>query len=418
MRAISPSVARRLAITRQGLAGVTQSGDRDGILETVRQLGCLQLDPTNVIAPSHRLVLWSRLGTYDATALESLQWETRQLFEYWAHAASIVLTEDYPLHRPRMQEWARAATSAWIHSKSWANRFRPWVKANAALKRHILGELRRRGALPSSAFEDRAAEAWKSSGWTAGRNVDRMLTYLWMSGRVAVAARQAGRRWWDLAERWLPAWTPRDRLSEKAVVRQAAQRSLRALGIARPIHIEHHFIPGRYPGLSDVLDELERTGQILPMHIEDGSASWPGTWYVHADDLPLLHDLERGVWQPRTTLLSPFDNLIRDRARTRTIFAFDYSIEIYVPAAKRKYGYYVLPILHSDRLIGRLDAVLDRKRQNLEVRAVYAEDRKADPVEGEAVASTIGDLAAFVKAKTVTLTKTVPAGWKRALNAL
>ena len=410
MRTISPTVARRLAIAGQSLAAPQGKGDAEGILAVVRQLGCLQLDPTNVVAPSHRLVLWSRLGAYDAAALDALQWDTRRLFQYWAHAASIVPTEDYPIHRRLMLAWARGDTG-------WGRRFKPWVQANATLKRHVLSEIRRRGPLQSSAFEDRSTRAWQSSGWTSGRNVDRMLAYLWMTGSVVVARRQAGRRWWYLAERWLPDWTPRQPLSEKEMVRQAAQRSLRALGIAREIHIQQHFIPGRFEGLGEVLAELQRSGDVEPVQIKDGSAGWPGTWYVHAKDLPLVDRLEAGDWQPRTTLLSPFDNLIRDRARTRTMFGFDYSIEIYVPAARRKYGYYVLPVLHDDRLIGRIDAALDRKRQNLELRAVYAENSKASSAEGATVASAVGELASFLRAKTVRPAGTIPPAWKRAFRS-
>ena len=342
--------------------------------------------------------------------METLQWQTRQLFEYWAHAASIVLTEDYPIHRRFMLAWSRGDMPG-------LDRFRPWVEANASLRRHVLSELRRRGPLPAAAFEDRSARAWRSSGWTAGRNVDRMLAYLWMTGRVVVARRESGRRWWELARRWLPEWTPRQRLSEKEVVRQAAQRSLRALGVARPIHIQQHFISGRYPGLAEVLQQLQRLGEILPVQIKDGSDSWPGTWLVHSKDLPLVDALERGDWQPRTTLLSPFDNLIRDRARTRMMFDFDYSIEIYVPVARRKYGYYVLPILHGDRLIGRVDAALDRKRQNLDLRAVYAEASRASPADGAATTSAIAELGGFLGAKTITPTGTIPPAWKRTFSS-
>ena len=410
MRTISPTVARRLAIVGQRLDARKRTGDAQGILALVRQLGCLQLDPTSVVAPSHRLVLWSRLGTYNAAALEALQWETRQLFQYWAHAASIVPTEDYPIHRRFMLAWASGETG-------WGRRLKPWVQANAALKRHVLLELRRRGPLPASAFEDRSARAWQSSGWTSGRNVDRMLAYLWMSGRVVVARREAGRRWWDLAERWLPDWTPRHPLSEKEMVRQAAQRSLQALGVAREIHIQQHFIPGRFVGLGEVLSQLQRSGDVLPVQIKDSSENWPGTWYVRAKDLPVLERLQRGDWHPRTTLLSPFDNLIRDRTRTRAMFGFDYSIEIYVPASRRKYGFYVLPILHGDRLIGRIDAAVDRKQQNLDLRAVYAEDGRASSAEGAAAAAAVAELAGFLRAKTVTQSGTIAPAWKRAFRS-
>ena len=409
MRVISPTVARRLAITGQRLAGPRLAPTAEGIIELFRQLGCIQLDPTNVVAPTHRLVLWSRLGDHDPAVLEHLRWETRQLFEYWAHAASIVMTEDYPIHRRLMLDWNRGTTP-------WIRQFRLWVTANSALRRHVVSELRRRGPLPASEFEDRSVRAWRSSGWTAGRNIDRMLSFLWVSGVVVVAGRQGGKRWWELAERWLPAWTPKERLGQREVVRRATQRLLRALGVARQTDIARHFIPDRYEGLSEVLASLERSGIVLPVRIEDQSERWPGRWLIHADDVPVLEPLEREEWQPRTTLLSPFDNLIRDRARTRLMFGFDYTIEIYVPAARRKYGYYVLPILDGDRFIGRIDAAVDRKQNALLLRAVHSEDGRLPRESGVAAAGTIRKLATFVGAKDITPTGIVPSGWKPAFR--
>ena len=409
MRKISPAVARRLAITAQQLAGERPPTDADGILALVRKLGCLQLDPTNVVAPSHRLVLWSRLGNYQLDALATLQWERRQLFEYWAHAASIVLTEDYPLHRGLMVAWRRGETA-------WARRYRQWIRDNQALRRHVIRELRKRGPLPAAAFEDRSERAWQSSGWSSGRNVDRMLANLWLSGVVVVARREAGRRWWELAERWMPEWTPRQALPERAIVYRAAQRSLRALGIGRARDIDRHFIAGRYPGLAATLNRLLRERTIVEVEVRDGNQSWPGSWYVHADDLALLDQLESKEWQPRTTLLSPFDNLIRDRDRTRLIFGFDYTIEIYVPAAKRKFGYYVLPVLHGDRLIGRMDAAVDRKQGELRIRALYSENGHRSRDAGAAIAAAITDLAAFSGARTITSATALPAEWKSALR--
>ena len=171
MRRISVLSARRLAVAAQRLTGPPPGGK--AMLEIVRQLGCLQLDPVSAVTPSHRLVLWSRLGAYDPAELDRLLWTDRRLFEYWAHAASIVLTEDYPIHRETMRRYARGETS-------WSGRVQGWVRENAALRAHVLQELRRRGPLPARVFEDRSAHAWASGGWNSGRNVDRMLAFLWM----------------------------------------------------------------------------------------------------------------------------------------------------------------------------------------------------------------------------------------------
>ena len=288
---------------------------------------------------------------------------------------------------------------------------RTWLAANQALRRSILRQLRASGPLPTSAIEDRAETAWQSSGWTAGRNVDRMLDVLWTQGRVMVAGRQGQQRVWDLAERWLPAWAPTRRPPEREVVRLAAQRSLRALGVATARDIDRHFTASRYPGLPTVLAGLERQGRVERVRVADDGAEWPGPWYVHADDLPLLERLEAGDWRPRTTLLSPFDNLIIDRERTQRLFGFHFRMEIYVPRAARRYGYYVLPVLHGDRLIGRVDPAMDRRRGRLVVNAVHAEP-DAPAAAGPAVAAALGELAAFLGADGVELRQPPPERWR------
>ena len=372
----------------------------------MRDLGCLQLDPTNAVARSHLLVLWSRLGAYDPAHLEALLWQQRQLFEYWAHAASIVLTEEYPIHHLRMRRHGTGDSDG-------ARQVREWMDANDALRRQILDTLHAQGPLPARAFDDTAAVPWRSSGWTGGRNVDRMLAFLWGQGKIMVAGRAGNQKLWDTAERHLPAWTPREELDEREVVRRAAQKSLRALGVARTDHIERHYTRDRYPGLPETLAALDAEGRIVRVQIGDATQTWPGTWYVHSDDLPTLDRLAAGEWEPRTTLLSPFDNLICDRQRTETLFNFSFRLEIYVPRAQRRYGYYVLPILHGDRLIGRADPVMDRKRGRLTVHAVHAEpDAPTTREAARAIANAIADLASFLGAREIAYGEVVPDAWK------
>src|SRR4029453_15343990 len=202
---------------------------------------------------------------------------------------------------------------------------RKWLAANQALRRSILRQLRAGGPQPTGAFEDRAVASWRSSGWTAGRNVDRMLDLLWTQGRILVAGRKGQQRVWDLAERWLPAWAPTRRPPEREVVRLAAQRSLRALGVATARDIERHFTAYRYPGLPTVLASLERSGRIERVRRAADGAERNGPWYVHADDLALLERLESGDWRPRTTLLSPLDKPIIHRERAQRPFWFFFS---------------------------------------------------------------------------------------------
>jgi len=412
--------ARRLAVSRQRLAGETGKSSADGIFDVVKDLGFLQLDPTNVVAPSHQLVVFSRVGPYQPKHIETLLWDERRLFESWAHAASIVVTEHYPIYRWIMH---RVATGKgfWhgftASGERQSQRVLAWMKANDALRRGMLRQIRERGPLPSRAFEDRSTGAWRSSGWNNGRNVGMMLFYLQMTGQLMVAGRSGGQKLWNLPERCLPPGTPRTRLGEPAIVRWAAEISLRALGVATAADIRDHFIRWKYVNLPAALSSLEKQGRIVPVSVRDGDRSWPGTWYVHADDLPLLDRLEAGQWSPRTTLLSPFDNLIIDRKRTRLLFGFDYTMEIYVPAAKRRYGYYAMPVLHEDRLVARVDPAMDRKAGRLSIRGVSVEDGCDDLAVARTTREAIAGLASFLRAGAIDYDGKIPSRWRRTLSA-
>jgi uncharacterized protein YcaQ len=404
-RPVSLEQARRLFSLKQRLAGERPRGDAAGMLQLVRELGCLQLDPISVVDRTHRLVLWSRVGNFDQAELDRLMWQDRSLFEYWAHCASIVPTDDYPIHSLMMRNYpARDGVVA--------KRLKKWVADNDKLRRYILTTLRKQGPLPSRELTEEGQDprAWVSRGWTSGRNVSRMLDYLWTRGEILVVGRSGGQKVWDLADRFLPDWTPRDRLTEREVVRRSAERSLRALGVGTLRHIQLHFIRYRYPELPAVLAELERAGRIVPVTLEGSK----GTAYVHADDLPLLDQLD-DLWSPRTVLLSPFDNLICDRQRTRQLFDFDYTIEIYTPPAKRKYGYYVLPILHGAQLIGRIDPAMDRATQTLTINSVHAEPH-ATRAQARAVATAIEDLAGFLGARDIRYGRRLASSWRSALR--
>lgn len=407
---ITPTIARRLAIQKQHLAGERPPPTSGGILDMTRDLGCLQLDPISAVARSHTLVVWSRVGNYDHAELNKLLWEERQLFEYWAHAASIVLSEDYAIHQTMMRKYA-------VGDSPWATRVRQWVEHNKALHDYMLGEITARGPLASRQLEEggKIPREWVSSGWTSGRNVSRMLDYLWTKGLIAVAGRSGGQKLWDLTERCLAQWINGHSLTEEEVVYQAAQKSLRALGVGRVQHVKVHYIRGRYPGLEKTLALLEQERRIVRVEIKDEAGALPGPWYIHADDVPLLERLLAGEWQPRTTLLSPFDNLICDRKRTELMFDFFYRIEIYVPKEKRQYGYYVLPILHGDRLIGRIDPTMNRKQKKLVINAVYAEP-DAPEAAGSAVRATIEELGTWLGAKEIEYGEHVPKPWRKALK--
>ena len=361
-------------------------------MQVARKIRCIQIDPINAIARTQQLVLFSRLGaTYRPSHLDEVAWKRKELFSYWAHAASFVLTEDFPIHALRMRRWPEGETG-------YAVKARRWIEDNSRLRRHILTRIRKEGPLRSRDLSATEAIPWSSQGWNAGQDVVRMLEFLWINGKLVIGRRDGLERFWELADRWLPEWTPRERLTERQVVERAVMHSLRALGVANQRQIAQHFTRGSYPGLVDALRRLQKSGAIVPVEVEGQTKPW----FVAAEDVEQLEQRRSRAREVRTTLLSPFDNLIADRARTKQLFDFDYTIEIYVPKVKRRFGYYVLPILHGDRLIGRIDSRLDRSSSTYMVDRVYAEDgAPRDRATGSAVRGAIESMAGWLGAASI-----------------
>lgn len=351
--------ARRIAVRAQRLDGPRPPATAAGLMEIARAIRVIQIDSIAVAgAPTQYLVPFSRIGPYDRRILDRLVFKDRRLFHYHAHAASLVLTEDFPIFAGAMRPYAK-------RKEQWAARVAAWMKANAKLKGQILDQIRRHGPLRSRDLEDTAGEHWRSTGWTAGRNVGQMLERLWMEGEITVVGRDGGQRLWDLSSRWFPEWTPREKMSEKARSDRAVELSLRALGIATEGHVYFHFTRWAYPDLKGSLQRLVERGEAITATVAGRRG-----FYLHCDYAASRPALKR----PGTVLLSPFDNLIADRKRTKALFGFDFAIEIYVPEAKRRRGYYALPILSGDRLIGSADVRFDRKTARLEPLKLVFED--------------------------------------------
>jgi uncharacterized protein YcaQ len=361
------------------------------VLEVVERLGKVQVDPTAVVARAERLTLWSRYGAYDPDWLRRmLEDEPRQLFEYRAH---LIPVADLPLHRPAMQRFPREEYTRGRYIAE-------WLRDNPAFRAYLLDELRQRGPLLSRDLDDRAEVPWRTGGWNDGKNLGRMLEILWHAGEIAISRRQGSQRVWDLFERVLPV-PEGPPLPDEVVAIELMERQLRGRGFTEPgwgTALDYR-LPAR-----DIGEESLRTdGVAIPVVV----AGLPGEWLAHAE---LLAALDAGGWQPRTTLLGPFDPLIGDRERTEALFDFRFRLEIYVPAAKREHGYYVLPILHGDRLIGRIDPVFDRKGRILTVNSVYAEaDAPADAWPRVRVA--IDELASWLGAAEVVLPD-LPLPWR------
>jgi uncharacterized protein len=387
---ITAAEARRRAIAAQRIVGAPAATKR-GILQVIRDIGYVQLDPTNVVARSPQLVLWTRLGRYDPALLERLLAE-RELFET---VSLIVPASDLAVHAATMRAYRRATdhgAAPAAHGSfagggggSWWQRAGRFLAQNPHLRRSILSRLRREGPLPLTAFEDRAVVSWTSDGWNDERNVTMMLAILQRRGEIVVAARNRGRKLWRLADGWLPKPT---RLSGRALEREATLRALRSTGVATFRQLRWHYAFARYV-TQRALDALVREGTATLVEIAD--AAWKGPHYAPADVAI------RDEWERRTTLLSPFDNLIIDRARTEQLFGYRYRMEIYTPLHLRKLGYWAMPVLHGDGIVGSIDPRFDRTSGELIVnKMVLGRDAPSDVMRH--VKRAAEDLAAFVGA--------------------
>jgi len=349
---LTKAQARRIAVQAQLLDAPRPSE----LVAVVQQLTLLQIDPTAAVAPSADLVAWSRLGSsYRPEQLRQVLEKDRRLFELDA------------LVRPMSDLGLYLAGASdrpdYEHSRA-------WLRDNDRFRRDILDLLAGSGPLTSRDIPDTCVVAWTSTGWTNNRNVTQMLEFLMMRGEVAIAGRVGRERLWDVAERVYPAdvAVPSPEVAERTM----NERRLAALGIARA---------------------TARAMAMEPVHV--GEAGEPaavegvkGEWRV--DPAYLGEDFEG-----RTALLSPFDRLVHDRVRALELFDFEYTLEMYKPAANRRWGYFALPILHDDRLVGKVDAAADRKAGVLRVRAIH-EDVRFTQRMTRAVRAELDDLAVWL----------------------
>ena len=299
-------------------------GSATDVLSTVRRLGFLQLDPISTVAPPQYLVLWSRLGRYRREELDRLVWQERALVEWNAFLWPI---EELPLLRARMQRPASA--------DSYARREDAYLRQHASLRRYLLRELERRGPLLGREIADHPPSRREPHRWWGARKIGLMLEVMSARGQVAVVGRRGTQRVWDLAERWYP---PTERIPWPEASRRIDARRFRSQGV-----------------------RLKQR-----------------RWLAHPE-------AAAGAVGRRLTVLSPFDQLVADRARAEALWGFRYRLEMYVPGPRREYGYYVLPILRGDRLIGRIEPVHDRRAGRLEVRGVWWEDGVRPPDLGPAL---------------------------------
>ncbi|MFC8681691.1 DNA glycosylase AlkZ-like family protein [Microbacterium ureisolvens] len=346
--------ARRIAVTAQLLAAERPAG----IVETIDALTVVNIEPTAAIAPSADLILWSRLGwPYQPADLVRLVEEDRAVFEWGGFYRTMT---DLPLLLPDMRQRPHSAEA------------RAWLAANDRFRREVMARLRAEGPLRAADIPDTAQVSWRSTGWTNNRNSMQLLEMLVLCGDVAVSGRDAAGRLFDVADRVYPTDLPV--LADDEAARERAERRLASLGIARA------------KGVAQPLEPID-VGEIGEEATVDDT---PGVWRVDPETLAAAD-----AFAPRTALLSPFDRLVFDRRRLEELFGYEYLLEMYKPAAKRRWGYFALPILHGDRFVGKLDAKADRKAGVLRVHAVHEDDPFSDEVR-EAVDRELRDLARWL----------------------
>jgi len=355
---LSRADARRVAVRAQLLTAERPAD----LLDLVAHLTLLQYEPTSAVAPSAHVVAWSRLGpSYAREDLETALDEQRLL----ELDMMIRPAEDLVLYRAEMAEWpGRGELRPWQHEVA------EWVDDNNACRLDILDLLRSDGPLPTRDLPDTCVRPWRSTGWTNNKNVQRMLDFLMRRGEVAVAAREGGERLWDLAERVYPDEPP---LPLEQALTERARRRLAALGVARAKSTKAPSEP------NDV-------GPVGEAAVVEGLR---GQWRVDPGVL------DAGPVEGRVAVLSPLDRLVFDRKRMAEIFEFDYQLEMYKPAAARRWGYWAMPILVGDRLVGKLDATADRDAGELIVNALH-EDEPFDRATRSAVLDEIDSLATWL----------------------
>jgi uncharacterized protein YcaQ len=356
---LSPAAARSLLLAAQGLhAPPLASARKEDLLGAIRRMEGLQIDSISVVARSPYLVLWSRLGAYEPRWLDELLAEGA-LFEYWSHAACFLPIEDYTLYRRHMCD--HAARHASHDGRS--------PERQEALRK-VLERVREHGAVRSVEFTRADGQP---GGWWNWKPEKWALEHLFDTGVLMISRREGFQRVYDLTERVLPDWDDACISSAEEACGALALKAVRALGIAPARWVSAYFPNALRTSpreLRALLERLADEGLLNRVQTENGEA--PA--YVHPDNQGLAEQAASGALpSARTTLLSPFDPIVRDRKRARELFGFDYRIETYTPAPRRQYGYFTLPILHRGALIGRLDPKAHRKEGLFEVKAVHLE---------------------------------------------
>lgn len=391
--------AQYLTAPQNGSAPVTS----DDIYALVEQLGCVQIDTLQMVHRSQYVAVWSRLGNYQPADFDRLTYEpeNRRLFEYWQHAASLIPLKDYRYRLPLMR-WYREGTG---------NRnYGLWRTDpnNAALVEAVRERVRQDGAVRAADFEH---DGSPRGTWWDWKPAKQALEYLYNNGELMIAGRKNFQRIYDFPERVLPAWVDTSEPSQDEAHRYIVEKSVKALGICEPLQVAEYAYMKRGTARPIIQDFMD-AGVFVPVQgqVADGSSA---SLVVHRDTLPLVEQAADGtLTAQRTTFLSPFDSLFWSKGRDVLFWNFRQSLEAYKPEGQREFGYFCLPILHQDRLIGRFDPKLERKTGTLRLKALHLEPGiEVDEAMVSDVAAALRDFMAFHKATTLVVEKSSPAAF-------
>ena len=406
------SAARTLALVAQGLSASDQASHPpfvDDLQRVIEQLGCVQIDTLNLVRRSHYLVLWSRLGSYYPAHLDAMIYSSskRSLFEGWQRIASIISLRDYRYQLPRMQRMCQN------HSEG----FLKWYSQDGhAQLDMVLERIRREGALRAADFEYHGP---KRGSWWDWKPAKTALEYLLAFGDLMIADRVNFQRVYDLTERVLPGWVDTSEPTIEQRDRYWIEQASLALGIAQPNQLIGYNYFRRGP-VRQALEGLIKEEVLVSVDVRlaDGEVQ---AYLLHCTNLEFLQKVEDGALHAeRTTFLSPFDNLWWAPGRDEQLWGFRQRIEAYTPASKRVWGYFCLPILHHDRLVGRFDPKMERKSGVLRLKALYLEQGvKPDEELVSGVAEAMRDFMKFNQAKELLIEKSQPEEFgKKLLNIL
>ena len=386
---LSLTAARHLHLAAQGLLRKpSRRAKPEDILSTIRRMSLLQIDTINIVARSPYLVLFSRLGAFEPRWLDDAL-RNGELMEYWAHEACFLPREDFALVRHRM---LAPDKMGWKYRQA-------WMQEHAAEIEQLIAHIEEHGPVRSADFEHPRKG---TSGWWEWKPHKRHLEGLFTAGKVMVIERRNFQRVYDLTQRVMPQWDDvRDLLSQEQAEAIMLEKSARSLGLFRAQWLADYYRLRR-PALAQALAQMQEAQTILPVNVEGLGPAW-----LHASLLPLLEQAQADkLTATHSAVLSPFDPVVWDRKRAEQLFGFSYRLECYTPAPKRQYGYFVLPLLHRGRLVGRMDAKMHRKTGVLEVIALFLEEGVSPSLQLEkGLQRAITDFARWQGAQRITFSR-------------